>query len=89
MPYVELCGNHDSYFNREHTTTNIKVRTKVFKHRTAAASDSKQHKRFRDKTVRKESRRKKSNNFSSLQCTQQQLSSVYFGVTENVFSVLY
>ena len=74
---------------RMHTTTNIKVRTKVFRHRTAAAPDSKQHKRFRDKRIKKESRRRKSNNFSSLLNTQQQLSSVYFEVTENAFSVLY
>ena len=61
----------------------------VVKLRTVAASHSKQHMRFRDKAVRKESRKRKSNNFSSLLYTQQQLRCVYFGLMDNVFFVLY
>ena len=73
----------------KHTVSHNKDFKQVVKLRTAAASHSKQHKRFRDKAVKKESRKKRRNNFSSLLFTQQQLSSAYFGLTENGFSVLY
>ena len=50
-------------------------------------ADSKQHARLGDTYSRKESRRRKSNNFSSLLYTQQQQKCDFLGVTENVFSV--
>ena len=58
--------------------------TKVLKHHSAAA-DPKQHTRLGDSYCWKESRRRKSSNFSSLLYTEVW----FFGVTENVFSVYY
>ena len=87
MPFVELCGNHDSY-----SIVSIQQQTSRYERRFSSTAQLLlliQNNTRGLETKQSERNEEGERVTISLLCTQQQLSCVYFGVMENVFSVLY